>query len=99
MRFRPIQDQVLVRRENENFEKVSPGGIVIPDIYRKVSLFGTVEAVGPGKRNKKGERLPVSVRVGDKVVLSIYNGQLIQIDGVDYNVVHEFELDGVVEEE
>lgn len=87
--IQPLADRVLVKPEETADEK-SPGGIIIPDTAQKEKPErGVVVAVGPGKRGDDNEIIPVSVKVGDKVMFSKYGYDEIKIDDVEYYIVSE----------
>lgn len=83
--FTPIEDRVLVRPDES--ESVSAGGIVLPDNAKEKPQRGVVVAIGPGKLNKKGERMPMPVAKGDAVIYGKYSGNDIEIGGEDYKVL------------
>mgnify|MGYP003351750438 FL=1 len=85
----------LVKRWEE--EKTSPGGIVIPDSAKEKPTQAEVVAVGPGKVLDNGEVRPVSVKPGEKVLVGKYAGTELKVDGVDYVVLREDEIFGVIE--
>ncbi len=95
MSFKPLQDQILVLRV-ESDEKTA-GGIIIPDTAKEKPLEGKVVAVGPGRRNKAGERIPIEVKKGDRIMFSRYAGSEIKIDGVEYLMMREDDILGVIE--
>jgi chaperonin GroES len=95
MKVRPLHDRVLVKRWEE--EKTSPGGIVIPDSAKEKPTQAEVVAVGPGKLLDNGEIRPVSVKPGEKVLVGKYAGTELKVDGVDYVVLREDEIFGVIE--
>lgn len=95
MKVRPLHDRVLVKRWEE--EKTSPGGIVIPDSAKEKPTQAEVVAVGPGKLLDNGEVRPVSVKPGEKVLVGKYAGTELKVDGVDYVVLREDEIFGVIE--
>ncbi len=95
MKVRPLHDRVLVKRWEE--EKTSPGGIVIPDSAKEKPTQAEVVAVGPGKVLDNGEVRPVSVKPGEKVLVGKYAGTELKVDGVDYVVLREDEIFGVIE--
>lgn len=96
MSFKPIRDNVLVKGLQEA-EVKSAGGIIIPDTAKEKPSQGTVIAVGPGKRNKNGEIIPLSVKKGDKVVYEKWAGREIKIDGEEYMVMGEDDILAVIE--
>lgn len=95
MKVKPLHDRVLVKRWEE--EKTSPGGIVIPDTAKEKPLKGEVIAVGNGKILDDGQVRPLSVKVGDKVLIGKYSGTDVKIDGTDYVIMREDDIMGVFE--
>lgn len=80
MKFQPINDRICVRRDTS--DETTAGGIVIPDIAKKKPQKGTVVAVGPGKLNESsGERTPVGVKAGDRILFGAWSGEDLDIDG------------------
>lgn len=86
----PLGDRVLVKRL-EPLQKTK-GGIVLPDSAQEKPKEAEVMAVGPGKVNDKGERVPVYVKVGDKVVFTSYAGTEIKVDGEEYLIMREEDI-------
>ena len=97
MKIRPLQDRVIVRRMEE--ERTSAGGIVIPDSAAEKPIQGKVIAVGPGKILDNGERRPVDVKAGDKILFGKYSGTEVKIDDEEYLVMREEDIMGVIEKE
>ena len=95
MKVRPLNDGVLVLR-TEN-EKKSTGGIIIPDTAKEKPQEGKVVAVGAGKLNEKGERLPMDVKENDRILFGKYGGSDITIDGVEHLILREDDILGVLE--
>ena len=95
VKIRPLQDRVLIKRVDEQ-EQVR-GGIIIPDTAKEKPQEAEVVAVGPGKINDDGTRLPMDVKVGDKILVGKYSGSDIKIDGDDFVIVREDEILAVVE--
>lgn len=95
MHFRPLHDRVLIRRL-EAEEKTS-GGIIIPDTAREKPQEGEVVAVGSGGRNERGELVPLDVKAGDTVLFGKWSGTEVKIDGIDYLIMKESDVMGVVE--
>ena len=81
MKFRPLQDRVLVRRVEP--EEKTAGGIIIPDTAKEKPMEGEVVAVGPGARGEDGELHPLDVKAGDRVLFGKWSGTEIKIDGED----------------
>jgi chaperonin GroES len=89
-KIEPLDDRVLIRPTDP--DKMTKGGIIIPDNAREKPHEGTVVSVGPGKRAESGERNKIAVEAGDTVVYSKYAGTEIQIDGVAHVVLRETDL-------
>jgi chaperonin GroES len=96
MKFRPLQDRVLIRRIEE--EEKTAGGIIIPDTAKEKPMEGEIIAAGPGARGDDGKLWPLDVKVGDRVLFGKWSGTEIKIDGADFVVVKKSEIMGVVEE-
>ncbi|MSO54224.1 MAG: co-chaperone GroES [Rhodospirillales bacterium] len=94
MKFKPLQDRVVVRRL-EGVEKTT-GGIIIPDTAKEKPMEGEVVAVGPGARDVSGKLIPMDVKVGDKVLFGKWTGTEVKVDGEELVVVKESELFGVI---
>ncbi|MDR3067397.1 MULTISPECIES: co-chaperone GroES [Comamonas] len=95
MNLRPLHDRVIVKRlENET---KTASGIVLPDAATEKPDQGEVLAVGPGKRNDKGELIALNVKVGDRVLFGKYSGQTVKINGDELLVMKEDDLFAVVE--
>lgn len=94
MKLRPLHDKVLVQRKEE--EETTAGGIVLPGSAAEKPSQGEVIAVGPGKRNDNGEQIAPDVQVGDTVIFGQYGGNEVKIDGVEYLILSESDIFGVV---
>lgn len=90
MNIQPLGDRVLVK-QNEDKEQVK-GGIIIPDTAKEKSLEATVIAVGPGKRDEQGQRLPMDVAVGDRVLISKYGGTEVKYDDQTYMLLRQDDI-------
>jgi len=86
----PLHDRVLVRRVEEK-ESVK-GGIIIPDSAKEKPQEGEVIAAGAGKINEKGERIPLDVKAGDRILFGKYSGNEIKIDDEEYLILREDEI-------
>ncbi|MGQ3357050.1 MAG: co-chaperone GroES [Phreatobacter sp.] len=95
MKFRPLHDRVVVRRIDA--EEKTRGGIIIPDTAKEKPQEGEVIAVGPGGRNERGELVPLDVKAGDVVLFGKWSGTEVKIDGVDYLIMKESDIMGIVE--
>ena len=96
MKFKPLQDRVLVRRIEE--EEKTKGGIIIPDTAKEKPMEGEVIAAGPGARGDDGALHPLDVKVGDRVLFGKWSGTEIKIEGEDLVVMKESDIMGVVEQ-
>ena len=95
MKLRPLGDRVIVKRIESETKTAS--GIVIPDSAAEKPDQGEVLAVGPGKKNDKGDVAAMNVKVGDRVLFGKYSGQTVKIDGEELMVMKEEDLFAVVE--
>ena len=96
MNIRPLHDRIVVKRIEEEVEKTA-GGLFIPDSAKEKPQQGEVVAVGAGKRDDKGERVALDVKAGDRILFGKYSGSDIKIDGVEYLIMREDEVLGVLE--
>ena len=94
MKIRPLYDRVVIKRKEE---EVTIGGIVIPDTAKEKPTRGEVVAVGEGKLLKDGQLRALAVKIGDIVLIGKYSGTEIKIDGVEYVVLREDDIMGVME--
>jgi chaperonin GroES len=94
MNIKPLYDRVVIKRMEE--EKMSAGGIVIPDSATEKPIKGEVVAVGTGKVLDNGNVRPVSVKVGDKVLFGKYSGTEVKLDGTEFLVVKEDDIFAVL---
>ncbi|NDK37839.1 co-chaperone GroES [Pseudoxanthomonas gei] len=88
--IKPLYDRVVIKRVEE--EKLSAGGIVIPDSATEKPIKGTVVAVGDGKALDNGSIRAPKVKVGDQVLFGKYSGTEVKLDGTDYLVVKEDDI-------
>jgi chaperonin GroES len=95
MKIRPLHDRVIVKRLEE--ERVSAGGIVIPDSAAEKPVQGKVIAVGKGKILEDGNVRPLDVKVGDKILFGKYSGTEVKVDGDDLVVMREEDVMAVIE--
>ena len=94
-KIKPLNDRVLVERI-EASEKTA-GGILLPDSAKEKPTQGKVVATGDGRPNEKGERLPLSVEVGQTILFSSYAGTAIKEDGDEYLILDESEILAIVD--
>jgi chaperonin GroES len=95
MKIRPLNDRVLVLRIDE--EKKTSGGIIIPDTAKEKPQEGKVIAVGAGKLDEKGKRVPLDVKKNDRVLFGKYSGNEIKLDGVEHLIMREDDILAVLE--
>jgi chaperonin GroES len=96
MKFRPLHDRVVVKRIDA--EEKSTGGIIIPDTAKEKPSQGEIIAVGPGGRDEAGKLVPLDVQVGNRVLFGKWSGTEVKIDGVEYLIMKESDIMGVLEE-
>ena len=96
MKFRPLHDRVVLKRIEA--EEKSSGGIIIPDTAKEKPQEGEVVAVGPGGRDEAGKLIPIDLKAGDRVLFGKWSGTEVKIDGVDYLVMKETDVMGVLTE-
>jgi chaperonin GroES len=94
--FRPLHDRVLVKRVKE--EEKTKGGIIIPDTAQEKPQEGEVIGVGPGARDEDGERIPLDVKVGDRILFGKWSGTEVKIDGEELLIMKESDIMGVIEQ-
>lgn len=95
MNLRPLNDRILVKRVEE--ETKTKGGIIIPDTAKEKPAEGKIIAVGNGKLGDDGKRVPLEVKVGDRVLFGKYAGTEVKIDGEEYLMMREDDVLGVIE--
>jgi chaperonin GroES len=95
MKFRPLQDRVLIRRIEQ--EGKTAGGIIIPDTAKEKPQEGEVIAVGSGVRGEDGEIHPLDVKAGDRILFGKWSGSEVKIDGEDLIIMKESDILGIIE--
>ena len=95
MKFRPLQDRVLVRRIEQ--EEKTAGGIIIPDTAKEKPMEGEIVAVGPGARDEKGTLVPLDVKKGDRILFGKWSGSEVKIDGEELIIMKESDILGIIE--
>jgi chaperonin GroES len=96
MKIKPLQDRILVKRIEE--EEKTKGGIIIPDAAKEKPQEGKVVAVGDGKMLENGQKVALTVKVGDKILFGKYSGSEIKIDGEEHLIMREDDVLGIVED-
>jgi chaperonin GroES len=90
----PLEDRVVVKPLEEETQR-TPTGIIIPDTAKEKPQEGEVVAIGPG-RFEDGKRIPLDVKVGDRVIYSKYGGTEVKVEGEDYLVLSARDLFAIV---
>ena len=96
MKFRPLHDRVVVKRIDA--EAKSAGGIIIPDTVKEKPSQGEIVAVGPGGRDENGKLIPIDLKVGERVLFGKWSGTEVKIDGVEFLIMKESDIMGILEE-
>ena len=94
MTFKPLHDRVGVRRV-ENDEKTS-GGLIIPDSAQEKPAEGEVVSVGNGAIDEKGNRMPMDVKAGDRILFGKWSGTEVKINGEDMLIMKESDILGIM---
>ena len=94
MKFKPLHDRILVKRLED--EEKTKGGIIIPDTAKEKPMHAKIVAVGSGHRAEDGSITPLEVKKGDKVLIGKWSGTEVTIDNVDYVIVKESDIMGIV---
>lgn len=95
MPVKPLHDRVLVKRAEEAEQK-SAGGLFIPDTAKEKPQRGEVIAVGDGKKDDDGKRIPMDVKKGDIVLFGKYAGSEIKVDGEEFLIMREDDILGII---
>ena len=88
--LKPLEDRIVVKPSEE--EQTTVSGIVIPDTAKEKPQQGEVVAAGPGRLDENGKRIPMDVRVGDRVLYAKYTGQEVKIEQEEYIVLSEKDI-------
>ena len=95
MKIRPLYDRIVVKRIEE--KEQMQGGLYIPDTAKEKPQEGEVVAVGRGKRLEDGKVVPLDVQAGDHLLFGKYSGSDIKLDGIEYLIMREDEVLGILE--
>ena len=95
IKFKPLSDNVLIDYEDKKDEEKTKGGIIMTTKERPQQ--GIAVAVGPGKKTSKGERIPMTVKKGDEVKFAAFAGREIKVDGKEYFLMPETDIQGIIE--
>ncbi|MEO0216613.1 MAG: co-chaperone GroES [candidate division WOR-3 bacterium] len=96
MKIKPLHDHILVERIEEEVKK---GGIIIPDTAKEKPQQGKVIEVGDGKKDEKGNRIPLDVKKGDIILFGKYAGTEVKIEDKEYLIIREDDVLGIVQKE
>lgn len=94
MNIQPLGDRVLVEPLKE--EETTKGGIIIPDTAKEKPQQGKVIAVGTGKLDDSGKKIPFNVKKGDRVLMPKYGGTEVKIDDKEYQILREEDILGII---
>ena len=94
MAFTPLHDRVLVRRVES--EEKTAGGLIIPDSAKEKPSEGEVVSVGAGARDDDGERIPMDVKAGDRILFGKWSGTEITLDGEELLIMKESDIMGII---
>jgi len=95
MNLKPLGDRLVVKVVTQ--EEKTKGGIVLPDTAKEKPQEGEVMAVGTGKVLENGQKLPLEVKVGDRIIFSKYAGTEVKLDGVEYVIFSERDVLAIIE--
>jgi len=95
MKVRPLHDRILVERLEE--KETKRGGIIIPDTAKEKPQEGKVIAVGNGKVNDDGKKVPLDVKAGDKILFGKYSGSEVKIDDKEFLIMREEDVLAILE--
>jgi len=95
VKLKPLADRVVLKVVEA--EEKTKGGIVLPDTAKERPQQGEIVAVGTGRALENGEKVPLDVKVGDKVIFSRYAGSEVKIAGEEYLIVNERDILAVVD--
>ena len=93
--IKPLEDRVVIRQVEA--ERTTASGLVIPDTAKEKPQEGEVVAVGPGRIDDNGNRVPLDVKVGDVVIYSRYGGTEVKYDGQEFQILSSRDVLAVVE--
>ncbi len=95
MKVRPLNDRIIVKRLEE--EERTKGGIIIPDTAKEKPIEGKVIAAGDGRIKKDGSKIPMEVKVGDRILFAKYGGTEIKMEGEEYLMMKEDDVLAIIE--
>ena len=95
MKLKPLGGRVIVEPIEQ--EEMTAGGIILPETAKEKPQEGKILATGPGDRKEDGERIPMEVQIGDKVLYAKYSGTEVKTDGKKLLILRESDILAVVE--
>ena len=96
MKLRPLHDRLVVKRLEE--EEKTKGGVIIPDTAKEKPIEGKVIAVGKGKINEDGAKIPMEMKKGDRILFTKYAGTEVKIDGEEHLIMKEDDVIAIIEQ-
>ncbi|HHI96933.1 MAG TPA: co-chaperone GroES [Thermodesulfatator atlanticus] len=96
MKVKPLHDRILVQRIEE--EERTKSGIIIPDTAKEKPIMGKVIAVGDGRILENGQKMPLSVKEGDRILFGKYAGTEVKIEGEEYLIMREDDVLAIIED-
>jgi chaperonin GroES len=97
MKVRPVGDRIMVEAFEEKESKSKKGAIIIPDTAKEKPMESVVVAVGTGKTDDDGKKVPIEVKKGDHVLVNRYGGTEIKLDGKEYKILNSEDILAVIE--
>ena len=94
LKLKPLGERVLVEPVEE--KEVKKGGIIIPDTAKEKPTEGIVRALGTGRTDDDGKKVPFEVKLGDRVLVSKYGGTEIKLDGKEYKILNSDDILGII---
>jgi chaperonin GroES len=94
---KPLGDRVIVEAVVENEKSVKKGGIIIPDTAKEKPMESLVVALGTGKTDDDGKKVPFEIKKGDRVLVTRYGGTEIKLDGREYKILNTEDILAVIE--
>ena len=94
MKIRPLADRVVIKPAPA--EEKSRGGIILPDTAKEKPVVGEIVAFGPGKVSDDGKKIPMEIKVGDKVLYGKYSGTEVTVEGEEYLIMREADIFAIV---
>lgn len=94
MKMKPLSDRVVIKPAQA--EEKTKGGIILPDTAKEKPVIGEIVAVGPGKVSDDGKKIPMELKVGDKVLYGKYSGTEVTVEGDEYLIMREADIFAIV---